>query len=552
MKFLSYTWIVFLLLPCMLLSQPKWEWGVFAGGANYLGDLVETEWPEWNESQPAIGMTGGYNLSRVFSLRASAVYARLSGNDANFSAGQPHLNRQFSFDTQLAEFSLVFRYEPFGKKRYPDEGGIKRLFSPYVYVGGGIVNIDPTPDFSRARGDGFLEKTRADKNSDFDRTLYTVPVGGGVRIDISKRSSLGVEVGVRPAFSDYLDGVSISGNPAEDDWYAFGGLAYTVQIGKQDTDRDGIVDDEDRCPRVKGVLVSGGCPDGDGDGVEDLEDVCPDVYGKLELNGCPDTDDDGITDTEDHCPLIAGKEATFGCPDEDDDGIVDDEDECPQDAGPKEYMGCPDTDGDEILDKHDDCPNEPGIAEKQGCPFYDLDADGIEDDKDACPEVYGNPEAQGCPDADVDGVMDWEDQCPKSPGDSDNSGCPKISEEAKEILKFAAQAVEFESGSAVLKEESLAILDKIVDVLREFDGYSLVINGHTDSRGNDKNNQVLSEERAQSCFDYLVTRSIPKGRMQYKGFGETRPIGNNNTAAGRKMNRRVEFGLFLPKKNENE
>lgn len=553
MKCLNYTLMVFLLIPACLWCQPKWEWGMFVGGANYFGDLVETDWPVWSESQPAVGVSGAFNLSRVFSVKAGAVYARLSGDDANFSEGQPHLNRKFSFESQLTEFSLVFRYEPFGKGRYPDSGGIKpRIFSPYLYVGGGILNINPSPDFSEAPGDVFLEKIREDRNADFDKMLYVVPVGGGVRIDISRRSSLGVEAGIRPAFSDYLDGVSISGNPDGDDWYAFGGLAYSVQIGPQDQDRDGIVDKEDRCPRVKGGIMGKGCPDRDGDGVEDLEDVCPDTYGKWELNGCPDTDDDGIADANDACPLLAGKIPTQGCPDEDDDGIVDKEDECPEHAGPLEYNGCPDTDGDLILDKNDECPKEPGIEEKQGCPFYDLDADGIEDKDDDCPEEYGNPEANGCPDADVDGVMDWEDQCPESPGERENSGCPKISEEAQQILDFAAQAVEFETGSAVLKEESLKILDQIADVLKEFDGYSLVINGHTDSRGNDKTNQTLSEKRAKSCYDYLLTKSVSKHRMEYKGFGETRPIGNNNTAAGRKMNRRVEFGVFLPDRREEK
>lgn len=552
MKCLNYTAILCLLIPFGLFGQPKWEWGLFAGGANYFGDLVETDWPEWKESQPAIGLAGGYNLSRVFNLRASAIYARLSGDDANFSEGMPHLKRKFTFESQLTEFSLVLRYEPFGTKRYPDEGGIKRLFSPYLYIGGGILMIDPSPDFSNAPGDVFLERAREDKNAGFDKSLYVVPVGGGVRLDISKRSSLGVEVGIRPAFSDYLDGISLSGNPNEDDWYAFGGLSYTVQIGNQDTDRDGIVDKEDRCPRVKGVVISGGCPDQDGDGVEDLEDVCPEIYGKLELNGCPDTDDDGIADADDLCPLIAGKLPTQGCPDEDDDLIVDSEDECPHNAGPLEYNGCPDTDGDKILDKNDACPEEPGIEEKQGCPFYDLDADGIEDVDDACPEEYGNPEAKGCPDADVDGVMDWEDQCPDAPGERENNGCPKISEEAQQILDFAAQAVEFETGSAVLKDESLAILDQIVEVLWEYDGYSLVINGHTDSRGNDKTNQVLSEKRAKACYDYLLSKSVSREKMDFKGFGESRPIGNNNTAAGRKMNRRVEFGLFLPDRSEKD
>ncbi|MFZ9160751.1 MAG: thrombospondin type 3 repeat-containing protein, partial [Aquirufa sp.] len=99
-----------------------------------------------------------------------------------------------------------------------------------------------------------------------------------------------------------------------------------------DTDGDGIVDKEDKCPMVKGVRSNNGCPlDTDHDGIIDAEDKCPTVAGVKENQGCPaDTDGDGIIDTEDRCPTVAGVKANQGCPaDTDGDGVIDSEDACP-------------------------------------------------------------------------------------------------------------------------------------------------------------------------------------------------------------------------------
>ena len=136
-------------------------------------------------------------------------------------------------------------------------------------------------------------------------------------------------------------------------------IAYTPEQ-KRDRDHDGIVDDEDACPDVKGVRTddprTNGCPpDRDGDGIIDDEDACPDVPGVRsddpKKNGCPpDRDEDGIPDAEDACPDVKGVKTddpkTNGCPpDTDGDGITDDKDACPEEKGPADpdpaKNGCP-------------------------------------------------------------------------------------------------------------------------------------------------------------------------------------------------------------------
>ncbi len=114
-----------------------------------------------------------------------------------------------------------------------------------------------------------------------------------------------------------------------------------------DTDGDGIIDNLDKCPTVKGIAKYDGCPipDTDKDGINDEEDKCPTVPGLARYQGCPipDTDKDGINDEEDKCPTVPGVARYQGCPipDTDGDGVNDEEDKCVTIPGPRENQGCP-------------------------------------------------------------------------------------------------------------------------------------------------------------------------------------------------------------------
>ncbi|NJN77360.1 MAG: OmpA family protein, partial [Saprospiraceae bacterium] len=87
-----------------------------------------------------------------------------------------------------------------------------------------------------------------------------------------------------------------------------------IKIEPSDKDGDGITDDKDACPDVKGLAKFAGCPDTDNDGVKDADDKCPKVKGLAKFNGCPDTDGDGIADNLDKCPTVAGNKENGGCP----------------------------------------------------------------------------------------------------------------------------------------------------------------------------------------------------------------------------------------------
>jgi len=291
--------------------------------------------------------------------------------------------------------------------------------------------------------------------------------------------------------------------------------------------------------------------DRDKDGVLNKDDKCPDVPGLVGLMGCPDKDGDGVADGDDACPEIAGLADFGGCPDADGDGLADNNDNCPNEAGPKANNGCPygDSDGDGVNDNEDDCPTVKGVASNKGCPeVKDSDGDGVIDKDDRCPTTPGVASNGGCPevkDSDGDGVIDRDDRCPTTPGVASNGGCPVIKEEVKERLNFAAKNIQFETNSARIKSASKPVLDEVASILVQYPNYNVSIGGHTDSIGNADFNQRLSEKRAKACLDYLVQRGVSRNRMSSAGYGETQPIADNKYEPGRKQNRRVEFNLFL-------
>lgn len=105
----------------------------------------------------------------------------------------------------------------------------------------------------------------------------------------------------------------------------------------------------------------------------------------------------------------------------------------------------------------------------------------------------------------------------------------------------------FDVGSAVVKTEHFALLTKVKRAINLFPGSKITIEGHTDSQGSDELNMKLSQERANAVMSYLLANmDIEPLRMNAKGYGETKPVANNETEQGRKMNRRIDV-IIVPK-----
>ena len=100
----------------------------------------------------------------------------------------------------------------------------------------------------------------------------------------------------------------------------------------------------------------------------------------------------------------------------------------------------------------------------------------------------------------------------------------------------------FDSGASAIKQGSFDLLGKVEKAIDIFPRSELVIEGHTDSHGGDELNQKLSQERAESLQQYMINAMrIPSYRVIATGYGETNPVANNETAAGRAKNRRIDI-----------
>lgn len=99
----------------------------------------------------------------------------------------------------------------------------------------------------------------------------------------------------------------------------------------------------------------------------------------------------------------------------------------------------------------------------------------------------------------------------------------------------------FETAKWNLTEESSIELDKVVTLMDDNPSMRVMLEGHTDNIGSDAANQKLSENRAKAVYDYLVKKGVAANRLQYKGYGESNPIADNNTEEGRAQNRRTVF-----------
>ena len=318
-----------------------------------------------------------------------------------------------------------------------------------------------------------------------DASYGTINTGAGVTFWFSENVGLELATKYKKSYGDRVT----AGIPDAPSFFQHtAGLVF--KFGGTDTDKDGIYDKEDACPEVAGLKQFNGCPDTDGDGIVDGSDACPEVAGLASLNGCPDADGDGITDGSDACPQVAGLASLKGCPDADKDGVADKDDKCPSVAGPKENAGCP------------------------------------------------------WPDTDNDGVADKDDECPEVAGLASNKGCPEVTAAVLETVSMDAKSIYFNTGKATFRSEDVPVkIESISTLLKQYPTAKFSIEGHTDSDGSDAFNQKLSQERADVVRNALIERGMKAENLSAVGYGESKPVATNKTAAGKAKNRRTEVVL---------
>ncbi|MDP1573183.1 MAG: OmpA family protein [Pseudomonadota bacterium] len=112
------------------------------------------------------------------------------------------------------------------------------------------------------------------------------------------------------------------------------------------------------------------------------------------------------------------------------------------------------------------------------------------------------------------------------------------------LLVSMTASTGFDTDSTVLKPGYTPTLNKIARVLKQYGKTTVTVIGHTDSIGTHADNQILSENRAQSVMDYFASQNVNPLRLESYGRGETEPRADNSTEAGRQLNRRVELWIL--------
>ncbi|MBM3263543.1 MAG: OmpA family protein [candidate division Zixibacteria bacterium] len=479
---------------------------------------------------------GSDNLTPRVLLRPFFRYKLLSRIQGDLSIGLGQMAGNI-FSTRLIPIEHRFLLNMFTEKT---------RISPYAYAGIGLLsyNVSSSPlQFNGPKRSGF---------SGF------IPAGLGIRIRITERLRYNLSAGVNRAFSDNLDGViaigddafytimgafSFRNSPPDVDWDADGltnreEKRYKTDRKNPDTDGDTLTDGaeiREHASNPRSVDTdSDGLPDGDEvnryltllTDVDTDKDRLKDGDEVLRYRTDPlraDTDEDGLTDFEE----ISEYKINPLMPDTDEDGLTDGIEVKNHRTDPART----DTDGDGLTD---------GVEVK----LYridptktDTDGGGVDDGQEV---ARGTDPRDSVDDIAREGMTPAEPPKPiKTPVATERVDTPRPAEVP---VAVTLQTVLFDISSFGLSEEAKAVLDRNLDLLKQYPLLTLKIEGHTDNRASRGYNAQLSKNRAQTVRNYLVNRGIdPKRIKTTTGKGADHPTASNESDEGRRQNRRVEL-----------
>ncbi|HET9432532.1 MAG TPA: DUF6089 family protein, partial [Chitinophagaceae bacterium] len=192
-------------LNLLFLHAQRVHIGVAGGLANYNGDLLEKLYAK-KITNGFIGLTVHYELQDQILLRGSYNFARVNGSDI-YSEKPELVLRNLSFESPISEFSVVGEYYLFNL--------YERRFSPYGFIGLGVFHFNPYSYDSTGRK-VFLKPLSTEgqgiypNKKEYSLWQPTIPFGGGVKFAITENLRIGLEIGLRKLFTDYLDDVSTS------------------------------------------------------------------------------------------------------------------------------------------------------------------------------------------------------------------------------------------------------------------------------------------------------------------------------------------------------
>ncbi len=216
-------------------NVPKNEFGIALSSFIYQGDLAEERFGSFKTTR--WGGTFFFNriLSAAFSTRTNLAIGGLRGDEAVYENPEYRRQRNFNFRTPVFEISQLAVWNPL-QNNYEDHG-----FSPYLFGGAGLSILKIRRDWSNYNGEYFNEvsdmssRLAADTQQALPRVIPVIPLGAGIRYNISPSVAFMVEGAYRVTFTDYLDGFSKAANPDRKDNFYTISAGLIFRTGKKNT-----------------------------------------------------------------------------------------------------------------------------------------------------------------------------------------------------------------------------------------------------------------------------------------------------------------------------
>ena len=474
-------------------------------GISLHGLLPETDFP--NDDIRFSYLARGYvryELSTELELEFGAGYGMLNGYDFDHNL----------WETSLIPIDLRFVVSPLHLD----------TFSPYIYAGGGILGWSIMTNQ--------VQSPSPVNDSGWDPII---PYGVGLEFALAENVILDFSGGYTFAFTDELNGYrhkDVGDN--YHDGYFDAGIGVTIVAGSatSDADNDAML--------KKDEVQIGTDPnnaDSDWDGLNDGEEFIK--YNTDPLN--KDSDNDGLSDHDEVKIYFSNPNSI----DTDGDAINDFDEVSKYRTDPLNS----DTDRDKLSDY------EEIFIYKTDPSKTDTDSDGLSDYVEIITH-YTDPLRD---DTDSDGLVDGaeikiyrtnplnydtdggsvDDKTEVERGSNPND--PKDDKVKKTSTPVVLEGVTFPSGKAIVSPESERALMDVLNTLKSHPNIKVELRGYTDNTGSASANLQLSQKRADAVKNWLVSKGIAANRIKAIGFGEANPIADNNTEAGRRLNRRIEF-----------
>jgi hypothetical protein len=218
------------------VNSQKFEIGAGISSFIFQGDLTPERLGSSKTMRFGINLYGSRIISPAFSLRTNLAIGGLRGDDAKYKNPEYRQQRSFNFRTPVIEVSQLLVWNPLAGN-YKDKG-----FYPYLFGGIGISLLKIKRDWSNynaeyfnAAGEDVTARLALDTAHALPRVIPVIPLGAGIRYNLSQRLALNLEGSYRMSFTDYLDGFSQAANPARNDHYHTITISAVYRIGKRNT-----------------------------------------------------------------------------------------------------------------------------------------------------------------------------------------------------------------------------------------------------------------------------------------------------------------------------